>query len=246
MRTMTVVEARNDLVIETVELINRFPFYAKAVDAAREADKRDAEKMILLAKEKSTKARRQAQSGVDPDLSAIERELAKLGHNVLIERDRWGAAVLGSTISFKEQWSSGNWGRPTGKFSLYVDHGFAGEKKRFPQKADGTFSYAKVAQQIVDNFEAAQAQTKRAAEAAAKKASSAELVEQLRAEFGLSEYDSRFKASRGYYADSWRHRDYREVPADQGKVWMDLGTPQVTPEQARVLMATLKELGLVK
>jgi hypothetical protein len=244
---MTVIEACNDLAIQNAELADRFLGFALTCDAYHKADTADYMRMVNLTGKKDAKQRRQAQSGVDADIAAIERELSKLGYEVFAERSIWGSVLLGATVSFKERYTTGSsvWRTyPTGKFDLYIERAHQ-DTKRYPQKADGSYSYAKIAQFIVEGYTAVQAQLKREKEAAAKKSDGKVLAAELKKEFGLTEGSYLFEGVKSGYRDTWKHRDYYETPAEPGKVWMKLGDKQVTPEQARIVMVALKEAELL-
>lgn len=245
------ITADNDRMIGQLVVAMKFPAFEKAVEGYHKVDTSDAERMLRVMKLKETKARRAAQSGVNPDIAALERELSKIvGREVFAVR-QWGTTtLLGVRIEFEERTDKTSWRyRSTGIFDMYIGDRWDGDgRKRFPQKADRTYSYAKAAAEINSRVDRKLAAEQRKKEDEARKAVAADLVGQLNEEFGLKQYDDTFKKvlSHTNYHGASRRPEYSEYTAEAGKVWMQLGTRQVTPEQARILMAALKEAGLIR
>lgn len=239
--------AKFDLLIEKADVSLRFPSFEAADQSYSQGHTADVNRIKRIAAAKSLKDRRAAQSGVDPDIDAIERELSKLGYTVFADKNSWGTVFLGIEVRFEEVLDKNSWRyRSTGKFSLFVGDRYDGDgRKRFPEKADGTYSYAKVAEEIVSRYERKVAAANELRIKKQQAASSKELVNQLREEFNLQGYDDTFKAVIGMHPYGKRS-EYVEHPAAEGKVWMQLGNMQVTPEQARAVYAVLRELGLKK
>lgn len=243
---MISIQARNDLAIETVEMIDRFPFYASAVEAYRKQDGESFAHMKLASTAANSKQRRHIQSGVNPDIAAIEIALAKLGHHEQAAKSGGAYVIMGVWITIEavvervSQWRS----RETGKKALFVGERWEEvARKRFPENAKGEFNYSKIAAAIVERSEAKMAEINRKKEQAEKKNDATFLCAELRREFNIeSEYDSTFRPAKSYKSGN----GYAEQAAAEGKVWMELGTKQVTPEQARIMMAALKQAGLVK
>jgi hypothetical protein len=245
------ITADNDRMIGQLEVAMKFPAFEKAVEGYHKVDASDAERMLRVMKLKETKARRAAQSGVDPDISAIERELSKIvGHEVFAVTQYSTTTLLGVRIEFEERINKTSWRyRSTGIFDLYIGDRWDGDgRKRLPQKADRTYSYDKAAAEINSRFMRKLAAEQNRKEAEAKKAAAADLVNQLKEEFKLEKYDDTFTKVLQHtsYKGAGRRAEYSEYAAQPGKVWMSLGNKQVTPEQARIVMAALKEAGLIK
>ena len=104
------------------------------------------------------------------------------------------------------------------------------EGNAFPQKADGTFSYAKIAQAMLDHLSSAERETERRAKEATARSSSAAIAEKLASEFAVTQYSNPSVSTSQYYAD---------------KVTVALNL-SLTEERAREFLQLLVTFGAVK
>lgn len=131
---------------------------------AEKAAKAAAAKQAQEAKEEAERAERRKRDALarlnrNRQHAAIYRKIADTitgDHNVIIVEDEGTMAIDGipvhSQMSFNQDYSAGSgrfgWGsKPTGRMSIVV--GDYGDRKRYPQRKDGSHSYGKIAEDLV-------------------------------------------------------------------------------------------------
>lgn len=138
--------------------------------------------------------------------------------------------------------SSWRSGPALGTYSVYV-RGIDGDsmkKRRFPSNKNG-HNYEKIADLLAVLVGQRLAERKVLLEKAATVDSNKSIVEKLKAEFGLNEYDDTVCASYGYRTNGGygRNSQYKELIAPTGQVFLKLGTMTVTEAQARSIMLAI-------
>jgi hypothetical protein len=208
---------------------------ARAVQQALEAAK-----AAELNKKVQTRFRAVAEGIVDA-LKALgaEASIGEDGTHRSLSSVRCGAYV---EIT-EERNGSGYWAKSNGRLRVTV--GDYGDKTGFPQKADGTFNYAKIAQKVKDQLDvrAAKEAGRKRTEALASNGNA--LAEQLREELGVEEHGDVTIVGSEWLSYGQGRGGHEMVPSN-GKVLLALGTVEVTPEQVRVMFAALRACDLIK
>jgi len=132
-----------------------------------------------------------------------------------------------SQVTDKEAYSSGRWGRPTGKTTLSV--GSYGQTTSYPQRKDGTWNYASIVEKLLRYVDSEKAKIKAQQQAAANRGLAKDLVEGL----NLPELQSLVRPSSQH----------------EGRVVVDLTQlytkqPTMSPEKARELLEVLRTFGV--
>lgn len=235
----------NDLAIITYDLAGMFldnKVAQKALLEPNPSDQRDAKRMVELMKIKKLVDRRGSQAGVDPHIQAIIREAAKLGYELETSNDLFPQLTfngVGVEYAFEEDMDKTSWlYRSKGTFSLYIGRRYGeGARNRYPERADGTYTYAKAAQTVIVRLTAKLAKANRQRELEQVKQSAQSLADELNAEgvpvkaiINADRYDHRGRVLRSDHV------------APEGKVLFPVGTKVLTPDQARKLHAFLQTL----
>lgn len=156
---------------------------AEAIEAA-EREKRNKE---FAAQRETERAKKNA---------LVERHLNQIALH--LPRDMFAVVKNGEILidgfrpwwEFKERYTSSGWrSKPTGTFQFSV--GDYGERKVFPQRKDGSFSYLKISQEMVDSVRVAKARKQRND---AQKTNE-QVADAVREEFGFREWSSNVTAS---------------------------------------------------
>jgi len=114
---------------------------------------------------------------------------------------------------------SGFRSRATGRRRIAV--GRHGSRTSYPQKADGSFSYGKIADTLIEIIEQDKDQEQRRIAAQINSSSSEAIAKHLKAEFGLGGYSSRVQHSRTM-ATQVVVRIERDVTEDQARRFLTL------------------------
>lgn len=151
------------------------------------------------------------------------------------------------SLCFEVVYSGGSWHAHATGSKMVV--GSYGESKTFPQKADGTFSYEKIAKAFAEKYEAKNAEARREANEKSAQAYNDAAVKTLINKFGTEAYKgANYKSlkntsfsSAEYHSDNRGHGTSRVYGKDQIKVTIK----NVSVEKAEKLLAFLKENDLL-
>lgn len=213
-----------------------------AVAAEREA-KREAERQQRLAAERAKMAVRNSKA------LAIAQALTAAGVTASYiepsESESCGKIMLecGVPIALEAETTGSRWhSHETGRYKVCVGANYSAFEgvRRYPPKQDGTYNIAKIAATIKEMVAHRDAVIARKRAEKTREEQATALAAALNTEAGLTN-----DIVSGYL--SYRNYDNRYTttyPAS-GKVYVALGTREMTPEQARRLIAAMIEIGLV-
>ena len=210
-----------------------------AEKAAREAAEAEA---AAIAEEAARVARRaqidadfavQAQRRIEKKLTWIRPISAHVPATRVVKLDVEKARLsidgvdVTVVISDREAFSSGRFGRPTGKITLSI--GPLGQTSSYPQRKDGGWNYAAIVEKLLQYVDREKAKIKAQQQAEANRGVTLTLVGEL----NLPQYQSLVRPSSSH----------------EGKVVVDLTqlstkAPVLTPEKAKELLETLRTFGV--
>lgn len=210
----------------------------------RQQREREEREKVLQAEENR---RREERTAIRQRIVDEVRKLVPPG--VTIEH---GIQILGTCVTIEEQFTSvSSWrSKPTGKYKITV--GDYGERVSYPPTKEG-HSYPKIAKKLIELQAVRQAQRDAEAKKKADKESAKGLLAELATRFpklpetSFNGYESLLSSeiTRAYPAGGGRQEFRRFVP-EAGKIYVNLGSKQLTVDQAEKLIRTLIEIGLVK
>jgi hypothetical protein len=211
------------------ELMAEHQAQAEAALRAEEAARRAAEEKASEEWRAERAAERAASNArVEKHLKQIKQHLPT-AMNVIISDGCITIDGIRPQWEFKERYTSSTWrSRPTGTYQFTV--GDWGDRKVFPQRKDGTFSYAKLAEQMLHQVQVVKVrQELRDAQENNKLFAAA-----IREEFGIDHWSSMVTPSQ----------------ADQKPIHLRVSINRaVTTERAReilTILATIPEFGIKK
>jgi len=119
-----------------------------------------------------------------------------------------------------------------------------GKTRVYPALSNGGYSYDKIVKVIQEHLEIEMASEKRKAEEAAKRQSRTEMAEATKKELGLRATSAVIQGMLDQsYHDAYGKFHQHSYKADEGKVWLVLGSRQCTPEQAKVVIDAMRAAG---
>lgn len=119
-----------------------------------------------------------------------------------------------------------------------------GKTRVYPELKNGGYSYDKIVKVIQEHLEIEMASEKRKAEEAAKRQSRTEMAEATKKELGLRATSAVIQGMLDQsYHDAYGKFHQHSYKADEGKVWLVLGSRQCTPEQAKVVIDAMRAAG---
>jgi hypothetical protein len=202
------------------------PTRVATIKAAKEAADRAAHKAVV------EEARKRAISARLPHLNSIRLEVIKMvtPRKAAVDPEQGRLTIDGVDVTgylaFEAERRSKYFGESTGRLRCSV--GTIGERKSYPERKDGTFNYASIAEDLVD---IAVRKNMRERIAATEKAN-VPIVSALRQELGAPDYFSPIEL---------RASDLTDRPVLVTLKW----TARMTVEDARRVYAGLVDLGIV-
>jgi hypothetical protein len=228
---------------------------AKTIEELQ-AEAAEAQKALELAKMEADLALRNAKQEAEAVKARAKWELKCLEATRILEALLKALDMPGVTVEQPE----GPWGLPRLKGMLVrvnVENIFSGWDRHskglrirveepntvrpvlYPQKADGSCNYEAAAKRIRSYLVAA----KRKQEEKEEKEAALKTGEQLAKEL-CTELETSHIVASIYHRDPWRRGHGSEYVAPEGKVYLRLGDMTVTPEQARLVVKALRDVGL--
>jgi hypothetical protein len=137
--------------------------------------------------------------------------------------------------------SSSSWrSSPTGRYIVVVGERYQDNPAvRYPQRKDDSFNVEKIVATVTERRAARKARAAAQATAAVKKQTAAELAADLNSINGTTIFTGSYEYS---VQTSYNRHDRREVLAEPGHVFANVGRLQLNHAQAAVLVAALAEV----
>ena len=220
--------------------------------------KQEAE-VARLALEEAEKAARQAEREAKEALRKAEEEQKELKRlevrkdicrDLKAELEAVGVADIEVTDDFKNIWADGiriniyGWSYVE---KIIVNNRFDFKSTNYRPLNSGGFNYKGIAKKVKEKADTAKIESEKRTEKAMKITSSKELAKELCAELGVAD-DLIIGVIEQYRHVGWsgNRREWYEITPPEGKVFVQLGTYSLTPDEARRVVAIFKELNLKK
>lgn len=199
---------------------------------AAEKAKREAEEKIITAK---------MEAALRPIAAALAeaKVVAEMKSQIIIT----GGPDTTVTIEREESPSSSyHRAQYTGRFVVCVGERYRDMPRvRYPQKKDGTFNVTKIVATILERIAIKAMQVARRAVEQQKIAKAQDVAAALRSELGVDENVVAATLEMSFNDYRGKHQ-FKRYTASPGMVYVKVGSPMLTPEQARVLVAALAEV----
>ena len=232
---------------------------AAAAEALREAERAAAEAKREAERELRRKADEERQQQIDlvraaamaPVIAALHAagvpaKPSDNGANFTVPTAEGGwREVCGSATM--ESISSGYYShaRSTGRVLIELSGTTNDDRRRFPPIKAGGHNVAKIIATVQEWLQQSQARVATAKAAAAKLQTSAKLARQVRIDNGYKADDEHGPIVGSYtysYAKGGGRHEYRTATASQGKVFVKVGTLELTPEQTKIMIDALQAI----
>lgn len=148
-------------------------------------------------------------------------------------------------ISVQARYTGDTWHHRFIGWGVAVTFEAYGKSRVYPELKSGGYSYDKIVKKIKEHIEIKNAVAKREADERSRKLNKTEISISLKKELGLKEDSPIIQGvlEQGYrdYKGRWVPRTYE---ADDGNVWVNIGSRQCTPDQAKIIINALRMAGL--
>jgi hypothetical protein len=147
-------------------------------------------------------------------------------------------------IEFSHHYSGGTWHQRRAGAKITVGS-YGEDRKTYRQRNDGSFNFPGIAAEMKLRLEAHRAAAQRLEQKNNAKETAEEFADAVRAEHGLPDNLVVGSITSGRYASGNRWVSQERI-AKPDHVLVQLGTQEVTPEQAAILVKAMREAGLLK
>lgn len=133
----------------------------------------------------------------------------------------------------------------TGRVLIELEGTTGDDRRRFPPIKAGGHNVAKIVATVQEWLEQSQARVDAAKAKAAKAKTAQQLAQQVRIDNGYAPDDEYGPVVGSYtysYAKGGGRSEYHTATASQGKVFVKVGTMELTPEQTKIMIDALKAI----